>query len=125
MLDDTMIKTACLSLVLAFVAWAPAQTSSPALTGTVSSQAEGPMEGVLVGAKRNASTVATWVVTNARGEYSFPRDRVQPGEYGISIRAVGYELAKTSIDVTTQTAHLDLHLEKVTHSSKLAMQLSN
>jgi streptogramin lyase len=125
MLDDTMIKTACLSLMLAFAAMATAQSSSPALTGTVSSQAEGPMEGVLVGAKRSGSTVATWVVTNARGQYSFPRDRMQPGEYRISIRAVGYDLAGTSVDVTTQAAHLDLQLEKVTRTSQLAMQLSN
>src|SRR4030095_2433479 len=53
------------------------------------------------------------------------RERMQPGQYAISIRAVGYELAKTSVDVTTQTAHLDLPLQKVTRTSKLAMQLSN
>jgi len=66
--------------------------SLAALAGTVSSQADGPMEGVLVGAKREGSTISTWVVSNAQGQYSFPRDRMQPGRYAISIRAVGYEL---------------------------------
>ena len=71
-------------------------SSSAALTGTVSSQAEGPMEGVLIGAKRTGSTISTWVVSNAQGQYSFPRDRMEAGHYAISIRAVGYELPATS-----------------------------
>ena len=73
--------------------------ASGALTGVVSSQADGPMEGVLVGAKRTGSTISTWVVSNAQGQYSFPRDRMEPGEYAISIRAVGYELPATSVDL--------------------------
>jgi streptogramin lyase len=122
----TMIKPACLSLALVFASLLAPQNPSPAaLTGKVTSQAEGPMEGVLVGAKRTGSTVATWVVTNAQGQYSFPRERTQSGEYAISIRAVGYELARTSVDVTTQTAQLDIQLDQVTRPSKLAMQLSN
>ena len=84
----------------AFVDRVPADTSSPsALTGTVTSQADGAMEGVLVGAKKAGSTITTWVVSNAQGQYSFPRDRMEPGTYAISIRAVGYELPSTSVDV--------------------------
>ena len=98
---------------------------SSALTGKVTSQAEGAMEGVLVGAKRAGSTIATWVVSNAQGQYTFPRERLQPGKYAISIRAAGYELPKTSVDVTGQPAQLDLQLIKVTSATKLAMQLSN
>jgi len=96
-----------------------------ALSGKVTSQAEGTMEGVLVGAKKAGSTITTFVVSNAQGEYSFPRERMTPGKYAISIRAVGYELTKTSVDVTAQPAHLDLKLDKVTTTSRLAMQLSN
>jgi streptogramin lyase len=99
--------------------------SSSALAGKVTSQAEGAMEGVIVGAKKAGSPIATWVVSNAQGQYSFPRERMQPGKYAISVRAAGYELPKTSIDVTAQPAQLDLQLEKVTSASKLAMQLSN
>src|SRR5205814_6628880 len=83
-------------------------TSSAALTGTVSSQADGPMEGVLIGAKRDGSTISTWVVSNAQGQYSFPRDRMEPGRYAISIRAVGYELPATSADVKGESTRLDL-----------------
>src|SRR5678815_2143170 len=47
------------------------QPATPAaLTGTVRSAKEGPMEGVLVSAKRNGSTITTTVVTNAQGVYS-------------------------------------------------------
>ena len=99
--------------------------ASSALTGKVTSQAEGAMEGVLVGAKKTGSTIATWVVTNAQGQYTFPRERMEPGKYAISVRAVGYELPKTSADVSGQAAQLDLQLAKVTAPNKLAMQMSN
>ena len=63
--------------------------SSSALTGKVTSQAEGAMEGVIVGAKKAGSTITTWVVSNAKGQYTFPRERLEPGKYAISVRAVG------------------------------------
>src|SRR5947208_16704638 len=92
-----------------------AQTPAPsALTGKVTSQADGAMEGVIVGAKKAGSTITTWVVSNAQGQYSFPRDRMEPGKYAVSIRAVGYELPGTSVDVTAQPTELDLKVKKVT-----------
>src|SRR6478736_3759700 len=100
--------------------------SSAALSGTVSSQADGPMEGVLIGAKRSGSTITTWVVSNAQGQYSFPRDRMQPGHYAISIRAVGYELpAATSADVRSSETRLELPLTKITRPMRIATQMSN
>ena len=99
--------------------------SASALTGNVTSAAEGAMEGVIVGAKKAGSTITTWVVSNAQGQYTFPRQRLEAGKYAISVRAAGYELPNTSVDVTAQPAQLDLQLNKVTSASKLAMQLSN
>jgi streptogramin lyase len=95
-----------------------------ALTGLVSSNEEGAMEGVLVSAKREGSTITTTVVTDAQGRYSFPAARMQPGKYTISIRAVGYKLdsAKT-VDVPAGgTGAADLKLGKV---KTLVPQLSN
>jgi streptogramin lyase len=112
-------------LGLAFAGLVMAETPSSALTGKVTSQAEGAMEGVIVGAKKVGSTITTWVVSNAAGQYTFPRERLEPGKYAISVRAVGYELPKTSADVTAQPAQLDLQLNKLTAASKVAMQLSN
>ena len=52
----------------AFAGLVLAETPSPsALTGKVTSQAEGAMEGVIIGAKKVDSTITTWVVSNAAG----------------------------------------------------------
>ncbi len=64
-----------------------------ALVGRVTSAAEGPMEGVLVSAKRDGSTKTVTVVSRADGAYAFPRDRLEPGRYALSVRAVKYVLA--------------------------------
>ena len=111
----------------ALVALVKAETPSPsaALTGKVTSAEEGPMEGVIVGAKKAGSTMSTWVVTDAQGRYNFPRDRMDEGKYAISIRAIGYELPGTSVEVTSQPAQLDLQLSRLKTNSKLALQLSN
>src|ERR1700724_3910879 len=77
-------------LVLAGTGMAPAADS--ALTGQVSSVEEGAMEGVLVSAQKDGSTIRTTVVTHAQGRYAFPASRLVPGNYKISIRAAGYEL---------------------------------
>ena len=59
-----------------------------ALTGLVSSAEEGYMEGVLVSAKKAGSAVTVTVVSNEQGRYAFPADRLDPGSYTISIRAI-------------------------------------
>ena len=100
MIKRTFIR--CIALASLFLglgvirAPAAAQTGAPALMGTVSSTAEGAMEGVLVSAKRDGSNMTITVVSNADGVYSFPRGRLQPGQHTISIRAVGYVLAAES-----------------------------
>src|SRR5579864_8026798 len=113
-------------LGLAFAGLAMAEIpSSAALTGKVSSQAEGAMEGVIVGAKKMGSPITIWVVSNAQGQYTFPRERLESGKYAIAVRAVGYELPKTSVDVAAEPTQLDLQLNKVTNTSKVVMQMSN
>ena len=49
-----------------------------ALTGQVTSAEEGPMEGVLVSAKRAGSTITVTVATDAAGRYSFPAWKLEP-----------------------------------------------
>src|SRR5207247_532027 len=66
-----------------------------ALTGRISSADQGSMEGVVVSAKRAGGTVTVSVVSDATGRYSFPRNRLEPGRYAVSMRAVGYELDDT------------------------------
>src|SRR6476659_600339 len=85
--------------VSAFAAWVAfpagsvlAQGTPPALTGTVASDREGPMEGVLVSAKKQGSTITVTVVSDAKGAYAFPAGRLEPGSYKLAIRASGYAL---------------------------------
>jgi virginiamycin B lyase len=74
-----------------------AQASVPAaLSGVVSSQAEGKMEGVLVTARREGANFTVTVISDAEGRYSFPSSHVAPGKYAITIRAAGYDLADAS-----------------------------
>jgi hypothetical protein len=66
--------------------------SAVILTGYVSSAEEGPMEGVVVSARKDGATITVSVVTDKEGKYTFPAARLEPGRYQLSIRAGGYEL---------------------------------
>src|SRR2546430_13715180 len=88
-----VIATGVVFLSQAASAQTGSRTQSPAaLTGQVTSAEEGPMEGVLVTAKKTNSTIAITVVSDAQGHYRFPSAKLEPGQYAISIRAVGYDL---------------------------------
>src|SRR5262245_8138635 len=102
-----------------------AQSRGPAaLTGLVSSADEGPMEGVLVSAKKSASTITLTVVSDRSGRYSFPQSRLEAGDYTIRIRAAGYELAQpaTGTVAAHTTTTVDLRLQK---ARDVAAQLTN
>ena len=100
-----------------------AQTSSSlALTGRVSSAEEGPMEGVLVGAKKAGSTMTITVVSDAQGRYRFPASKLPPGQYGLHIKAVGYDLEGPATIEVKGAATADLQLRK---AADPAAQLSN
>ena len=98
--------------------------SQVALSGVVSSTGEPAMEGVLVTVKQTGAKRATTVVTGSDGRYQFPRARLEPGAYSISIRAVGYDLASepmvTVAGSGTTTANLTLR-----KAHNLASQLTN
>jgi len=82
-ISKLFLSVALASLVVLGVSWAPtvvvAQVSgSVAISRVVSSQQEGFMEGVVANARR-------------AGEVQFPPNRVELGNYALTIRAVGYE----------------------------------
>ena len=77
------------TVVLAAINLIAAQSASAALTGVVTSQEEGAMEGVVVSARRAGSTITVSVVSGADGRFSFPRNRLEPGAHSIRIRAIG------------------------------------
>jgi streptogramin lyase len=119
-----LISYAGLGCALTGLLMAGAQAQSgAALSGRVTSAEEGPMEGVLVSAKKDGTTITTTVVSDQRGEYSFPADRLEPGHYSIAIRAGGYNLdGPKAVDIAGAAAKADIKLVK---SENLASQLSN
>jgi virginiamycin B lyase len=121
-----MTSASLLALLVGGSRQAMAQSHGPAaLAGTVSSSEEGKMEGVVVSAKRPSSTMMVSVSTDARGQYSFPQDRLAPGAYDITIRAVGYTLKPTTATIESSApAQLDLTLAKAA-PDVLALQMSN
>jgi streptogramin lyase len=111
--------------LLAGASFAPALAQgSAALTGTVSSAEEGAMEGVVVSAKKDGSTITISVVTDAQGHFAFPAGRLDQGHYTLSARAAGYELSGPNAAdlVGGQEAKSDL---KLTKTKDLSQQLTN
>jgi len=94
------------------------------LAGQVTSQEEGPMEGVVVSAKKDGSTITVSVISDKQGRYSFPASRLEPGHYTLKIRAVGYNLeAPATADLAGQkTTTTDLKLVK---AKNLVPQMTN
>jgi streptogramin lyase len=95
-----------------------------ALTGQVTSDEEGAMEGVVVSAKLDGSTITVSVISDKQGHYSFPANRLEPGHYKLKIRAVGYDLDGTGVaDLAAQkTTTADLKLRK---AKNMVPQMTN
>jgi streptogramin lyase len=91
---------------------ANAAAAGAALSGQVTSPQGAPMEGVLVSATRDGSSITMTVVSDGAGQYSFPASALAPGRYHLDVRAIGYAIAGPS-DITlpspdTMTANLSL-----------------
>jgi streptogramin lyase len=117
------MKLRLLSLAASISVAALTSAQAQILTGKVSSTEEPVMEGVLVSVKKEGSTITTTVVTNDKGEFSFPNGRIDAGKYAITIRAAGYVLdGPKSVEIPAGGAKTDLKLNK---TRNLAGQLSN
>ncbi len=119
----SLLLSAVATAALMNVASASAQNGA-AITGTVSSTQEGNMEGVIVTAKKDGAHISISVVSDDKGHFAFPADRLEPGHYNIKIRAIGYILnGRPAADVAGgKTASLDLKLNK---TDNLAPQLTS
>src|SRR5258708_26771592 len=129
-MKHVLLSTAA-SLSVALVAaslGAATAKAEPGLSGQVTA-AEGPLEGVLVTAKKNGSGIAYTVVSDANGRYSFPAGKIEGGEYTLRIRATGFDVdganrdgaLKPTVDAQKPTT-ADLKLKK---TRNLAAQLVN
>ena len=114
-----------LAIVVGVTQYSTIQAQAPsALTGQVSSAAEGAMEGVLVSAKKAGSNITITVVSDKSGRYTFPANRLDAGQYSLRVRAVGYDLdgAATVEVAARKSTTRDLRLQK---TEDLAAQMSN
>ena len=98
--------------------------NAAALSGAVTSAKEGPMEGVVVNARKDGETITVSVVTDDKGHFSFPASRLDPGHYAISIRATGYDLdgPKDAAIAAGQEDKIDVTLKP---ARNLSAQLTN
>lgn len=117
----SMLAAAALAVALSA---GTALAQQAALTGTVSSADENAMEGVLVSAKKDGGNITVTVVSNDKGQYSFPASKLSAGHYTIKIRAVGYDLEgpKDATVAEGKATTADIKLRK---TRNLAGQLSN
>src|ERR1700685_4554558 len=115
--------TALTAFVLHTSAPAFAQNAA-ALSGAVSSAKEGPMEGVIVSARKDGSTITVSVVSDDKGHFSFPASRLDPGHYTITIRATRYDLdgPKHATVAAGQEDKIDVTLKP---ARNLSAQLTN
>ena len=115
-----------LALVLFACGAAFGETSArPVLTGVVSSDVEGKMEGVVVSAKKSGETITVSVLSDKDGRYAFPADRLAAGEYQIRIRATGFDAADANLAAAVKdkaTTELNIKLVK---TRDLAAQLTS
>jgi streptogramin lyase len=98
--------------------------NAAALEGQVSSAKEGAMEGVVVSARKDGSTITVSVISDDKGHFSFPASRLDPGHYALAIRAVGYDLdgPKAADIAAGQPATADIKLKP---TRNLTGQMSN
>jgi len=98
------------------------------LRGTVRDAGGQPLEGVLVIARTPTTNALVSVTSNARGAYAFPAQRLDPGDYIISVRAVGFDESAgldAPITVLPDTTTLDLTLTALDDPDALASQLTS
>src|SRR5881397_3876879 len=117
-MNDVICRTIAAACFALFAAVAQAQ-APVALAGQVSSAEEGAMEGVVVSAKRDGSTISISVVTHAQGRFAFPAARLEPGHYTLKARAAGFEIdGAQSADVAGgHEAKVEIKLKKVKNLS--------
>ena len=90
------------------------------LTGSIASTAGQKLEGVLVSAKKEGSTITTSVYTDLNGDYFFPA--MADGKYQVWAQALGFQTAKDAVDLTA-TRHQDFKLAAITDPEQRIRQL--
>jgi virginiamycin B lyase len=107
-------------LVLA-AAFAPSAASADQLlTGAVTGPTGQKIEGVLISARKDGSTITTTVYTDLNGEYFFPA--MADGKYQVWAQTLGFQTAKGDVDLSA-TKHQDFKLAAITDPEERIKQL--
>src|SRR5260221_1949555 len=116
---NTFIFRTVTGAYFALVMAAVQAQATVALAGQVSSAEEGAMEGVVVSAKKDGSTISISVVPDAGGRFAFPAARLEAGHYALKARAAGFEIdgAKAADVAAGSEAKADIKLKNVKNLS--------
>jgi virginiamycin B lyase len=90
------------------------------LTGSIASTAGQKLEGVLVSAKKEGSTITTSVYTDLNGDYFFPA--MADGKYQVWAQTLGFQTAKDAVDLSA-TRHQDFKLAAISDPEQRIRQL--
>jgi virginiamycin B lyase len=102
-------------------ALAPSTASADQLlTGAVTGPTGQKVEGVLISARKDGSTITTTVYTDLNGEYFFPA--MADGKYHVWAQTLGFQTAKGDVDLNA-TKHQDFKLAAITDPEERIKQL--
>jgi virginiamycin B lyase len=119
----TQVRGKLLASVASLIVAGFAATTASAdqlLTGSVASAAGQKLEGVLVSAKKEGSTITTNVYTDLNGEYFFPA--MADGKYQVWAQTLGFKTTKGAVDLSA-TRHHDFQLAAITDPEERIRQL--
>jgi len=114
------LRSIFLIAVAMLVAVTGTHAADQVLTGTISSASGQKLDGVTVSAKMEGSTITTSIYTDEKGSYYFPP--LPAGKYKVWAQALGFETAKSSVDLTTARRQ-DLVLKEITDPERRYRQL--
>jgi virginiamycin B lyase len=105
---------------LALVGSLSAASADQLLTGSITSASGQKLEGVLVSAKKEGSTITTSVYTDLNGDYFFPA--MADGKYQVWAQTLGFHTANGAVDLAA-TKHQDFQLAAITDPEERIRQM--
>src|SRR5215475_12010686 len=99
---------------------APASAADQILSGTIASATGQKLDGIVVSAKKEGSTITTSVYTDATGNYYFPP--MAAGKYNVWAQALGFEQTKMQVDLQANKKQ-DIALKTITDQETKWKQL--
>src|SRR5262249_48482286 len=114
------LRSLLLAIAAGLVVVTGAQAADHLLTGVISLPTGQKLDGVTVSANLEGSTITTSVYTDETGRYYFPP--MPAGQYRVWAQALGFETARSSVDLTA-TRHHDFVLHEMTDPEERIRQL--